>query len=106
MTFPETLHLKNDVNEHSFMSVTHMAYSNTQFGRYGYLNSGYGAEVILDGTDRWVNFSDLRPKKDQSWRGLSTDLAASLLSFSTTMSHDSGNHSNGYGRPKTALLRS
>jgi hypothetical protein len=52
MTFPETLHLKNDVNEHSFMSVTHMAYSNTQFGRYGYLNSGYGAEVILDGTDR------------------------------------------------------
>jgi hypothetical protein len=52
MTFIETLHTKNDVNEHSFTLVTHMAYSNTQFGRYGYLNPGYGAEVILDRTDR------------------------------------------------------
>jgi hypothetical protein len=44
------------------MSVTHMAYSNTQFGRYGFLKSGYGAELILDRTDRWMNFLGLRPK--------------------------------------------
>jgi hypothetical protein len=52
MTFPETLHTKNAVNEYSFTSVTHMAYSDTRFGRYGFLMSGYGAELILDRTDR------------------------------------------------------
>jgi hypothetical protein len=52
MTFPETLHMKNDVNEHIFTSVTHVAYSDTQFGRDGFLKSGYGAEVILDRMDR------------------------------------------------------
>jgi hypothetical protein len=52
MTFPETLHTKNAINEHSFMSVTHMAYSDTRFGCYGFLKLGYGAELILDRTDR------------------------------------------------------
>jgi hypothetical protein len=52
MTFPETLHTKNAVNEHSFTSVTHMAYSDTRFGCYGFLKLGYGAELILDRTDR------------------------------------------------------
>jgi hypothetical protein len=52
MTFPETLHAKNAVNEPSFTSVTHMAYSDTWFGCYGFLKSGYGAELILDRTDR------------------------------------------------------
>jgi hypothetical protein len=52
MTFSDTLHMKNAVNEHSFTSVTHMAYSDTQFGRYGFLKLGYGAELILDRTDR------------------------------------------------------
>jgi hypothetical protein len=62
MTFPESLHMKNAVDEHNFMSVTHMAYYDTRFRRYWFLKSGYGAELILDKTDRWVNFSDLRPK--------------------------------------------
>jgi hypothetical protein len=54
-----------------------------------------------------VNFSDLRPKKRQSWQGLITDLAASLLIFSMPIqSHDSSTHSNGYGHPKTTLVRS
>jgi hypothetical protein len=52
MTSPETLYTKNAINEHSIMPVTHMAYSKTWFGRYGFLNSGYGAELILDRTDR------------------------------------------------------
>jgi hypothetical protein len=52
MTLPETLHMKNAVNEHSFTLVTHMAYSDTRFGRYEFLKSGYGAELILDRMDR------------------------------------------------------
>jgi hypothetical protein len=51
MTFPETLHMKNVVNEHSFTPVTHMAYSDTRFRRYRFLKSGYSAELILDRTD-------------------------------------------------------
>jgi hypothetical protein len=58
--------MKNAIIEHSFPLVTHMAYSDTRFGCYGFLNSGYGAELILDITDRWVNFSGLRPKKRES----------------------------------------
>jgi hypothetical protein len=51
MTFPESLHTKNAVDEHNFTLVTHTAYSDTQFDRYGFLNSGYGAELIPDRTD-------------------------------------------------------
>jgi hypothetical protein len=52
MTSPETLYTENTVNEHSFVPVTHTAYFNTRFGRYGFLKAGYGAELILDRTDR------------------------------------------------------
>jgi hypothetical protein len=52
MTSPETLYTKNAVNELSFTSVTHTAYSDTRFCRYEFLKSGYGAELILDRTDR------------------------------------------------------
>jgi hypothetical protein len=48
MTSPKTLYMKNAANEHSFTLVTHTAYSDTRFGRYGILNSGYSAELILD----------------------------------------------------------
>ncbi len=40
--------MKNVVNEHSFLLVTHTTYFNTRFGRYDLLKSGYGAELILD----------------------------------------------------------
>jgi hypothetical protein len=39
MTSPETLYTKNAVNEHSFVPVTHMAYFDTRFGRYGFLKT-------------------------------------------------------------------
>jgi hypothetical protein len=67
MTSPETLHMKNATNELSFVPVTHTTYSATWFGRYGFLKSGYGAELIPDRTDRCVNFTGLRPKKRESW---------------------------------------
>jgi hypothetical protein len=62
MTSSETLYTKNAVNKLSFLLVTHTAYSDTRFGRYRFLKSGYGAELIRDRMDRWLNFSGLRPK--------------------------------------------
>jgi hypothetical protein len=52
MTSPETLYMKNATNELRFPLVTYTAYSNTRFGRYRFLKSGYSAELILDRTDR------------------------------------------------------
>jgi hypothetical protein len=46
MISPETLNTKIAVNELSFPLVTHTAYFDTQFSRYGLLKSGYGAELI------------------------------------------------------------
>jgi hypothetical protein len=101
MTSPETLYMKNAVIDHSFPLVTYTAYSNTRFGRYGFLKSGYGAELILDRTDRWVNFSCLRNKKRESWWGLFTDYIDHLTSFPALIhTHIFGNHSNGYGHLK------
>jgi hypothetical protein len=105
MISSETLNTKVADNELNFPLVTHTAYSDIRFGHYGHFKSDFSAELISDGTDKWVNFYCLRPKKRESWWGLSTDLAASLLSLWTpTQSHDSDNHNNGYDRPKTALV--
>jgi hypothetical protein len=38
--------MKNVANEHSFTLFTHMAYSDTRFGRHRFLKSGYGAELF------------------------------------------------------------
>jgi hypothetical protein len=52
MTSLETLYTKNIVNELNFPLITHTACFDIRFGRYGFLKSGYGAELILDRTDR------------------------------------------------------
>jgi hypothetical protein len=48
MTSPETLYTKSVVIELSFPLVTHTTYFDTWFGRYGFLNSGFSAEQVLD----------------------------------------------------------
>jgi hypothetical protein len=48
MTSPETSYTKNVTKEVSFLLVTHMTHFDIQFGRYRFLKSGYGAELILD----------------------------------------------------------
>jgi hypothetical protein len=48
MTSPETSYMKNVANELRFLLVTHMTRFNIWFHRYGFLKSGYGAELILD----------------------------------------------------------
>ncbi len=48
MTSLETSYMKDVANELSFLVVTHMTCFDIWFGRYGFLNLGYGAELILD----------------------------------------------------------
>jgi hypothetical protein len=46
MTCPETLDTKNAINEHNFPLVTHTAYFDIRFGRYGFLKTERGAELF------------------------------------------------------------
>jgi hypothetical protein len=48
MNSTETSYKKDVANELSFLVVTHMTRFDIWFGRYGFLKSGYGAELILD----------------------------------------------------------
>jgi hypothetical protein len=48
MTSPETLYMKNVANKFSFLLVTHMTHFDLRYGRYGFLKSGYSADLILD----------------------------------------------------------
>jgi hypothetical protein len=104
---PETLYTKNAINELSFTLVTHTAYSDRRFRRYGFLNSGYGAELFWTAWTLERNPSFRGPKMSGSGRGLIMISAAYLPSSSTpTRTHDLGNQRNGYGRSRIALARS
>jgi hypothetical protein len=46
MTSLEILYMKSAVNELSFTPVTHTAYSDIRFCRYGFLEPGYSAELF------------------------------------------------------------
>jgi hypothetical protein len=46
MTSPETLYTKIADSEHSFIPITHTAYSDTRFGRYGFLKTEQGAKLF------------------------------------------------------------
>jgi hypothetical protein len=46
MTSSEMLYMKNTINELIFPLVTHMAYFNTWFGRYGFLKTEQGDELF------------------------------------------------------------
>jgi hypothetical protein len=48
MTSPETSYTKYVATKLSFLLVTHMARFDIWFGRHGFLNFCYGAELILD----------------------------------------------------------
>jgi hypothetical protein len=63
--------------------------------------------TFLDGLDIEVKSQVWGPKIGETWWGLITDSAAHLLNFSMpTHTHNFGNHRNGYGCSKTALVRS
>jgi hypothetical protein len=44
----EILYMKIFINELSFLLVTHTTCFDTQFGRYGFLKSGFFADQVLD----------------------------------------------------------
>jgi hypothetical protein len=48
MTSPETSYMKNITNELSFLLVTYTTCFDIRLARYGFLKSGYGADLILD----------------------------------------------------------
>jgi hypothetical protein len=48
MTSLETSYMKNVANELIFLLVTDTTRFDIRFGRYVFLKSGYGAELILD----------------------------------------------------------
>jgi hypothetical protein len=48
MTSPETSYMKNVANELIFLLVTDTTRFDLRFGRYVFLKSDYGAELILD----------------------------------------------------------
>jgi hypothetical protein len=48
MTSPDTLHMKNVVNELSFLLVIHMTCFNIRFGHYRILKSGFSAGQMMD----------------------------------------------------------
>jgi hypothetical protein len=48
MTSQKTSYMKNVINKLNFLLVTNMTRFDIWFGRYGFLKSGYGAELILD----------------------------------------------------------
>jgi hypothetical protein len=48
MTSLETSYMKNITNEISFHLVTHTTHFDIRFCHYGFLKSGYVAELILD----------------------------------------------------------
>jgi hypothetical protein len=60
MTSPQTLNMKNVINELSFLLVTNMVNSNARFDSYRILKLGQGAEQILGRLDRWMNNEVLR----------------------------------------------
>jgi hypothetical protein len=60
MTFPETLNMKNAINELRFPLVTQTAYSDARFDSYRILKQEQGAEQILDRLDRRMNNQILR----------------------------------------------
>jgi hypothetical protein len=48
MTSQKTSYMKNVIDKLNFLLVTNMTRFDIWFGRYGFLKSGYGAELILD----------------------------------------------------------
>jgi hypothetical protein len=66
MTSPETLYMKNAVNELSFPLVAHRAYFDTRSGHYRFLKSGYSADQILIRLDVHVLDQVLGHKKGKT----------------------------------------
>jgi hypothetical protein len=66
MTSPETLYMKNAVNELSFLLITHTAYVDIRFGSYEFLKTEQGAELFWTAWTLERNPSFKGPKTSRS----------------------------------------
>jgi hypothetical protein len=48
MTSPETLYMKNVINDLRFLLVTHTTCFDIRFDRYGFLKSSFNTDQVLD----------------------------------------------------------
>jgi hypothetical protein len=87
MTFPETLHIKVADSKLRFPLVTHMAFSDARFGRYGVLKSERGAENFLDRLCRPVNNQVLRAEDEQNLMRVGYKFRRPLTQLSHAYSH-------------------
>jgi hypothetical protein len=108
MTSPKTLYMKNAINEYILTLVTHMAYFDTRFGRYDFFLNRVKVLIYFGQLGHWNEISALGPTMSESRQGLIMDSVAAYLPSSSmpTQTHDFGTQSKGYGRSKTALMRS
>jgi hypothetical protein len=106
MTTLKTLNTEIVANYLSFLLVIHMFSSDGQFYSYEFSKTGYGAELFwTDWIEEWnLRFKGPRwVKLGEVWSWI---LQLTFLAFQRLLVHDFGNHSNGYGSTKSALMRS
>jgi hypothetical protein len=87
MTFPETLNTKVADNELSFPLVTHIAYSDARFDKYGILKSGRGAENLLDRLCRPANDQVLRAEDARNLTRIIYKFRRPMTQLSNAYSH-------------------
>jgi hypothetical protein len=103
MTSPKTFNMTISVNELSFPLVTDTVDSDALFGRYGLLNSGHGAEYLLDRLVKQANGQVSEHKMHETCWGVNMDSEVHLLRFLIpTHTHISNTHSHSYGYFGTA----
>jgi hypothetical protein len=103
LTSPETLYMKDVVNEFSFLLVTHMTCFDIWFDCYGFLKSGFSAGQILNRLGYRFLVRFLGHKMAEACWGPNTRSEDHLLTFSIpTHTHVSDAHSHGYGHFDTA----
>jgi hypothetical protein len=107
MTSPETLYMKNVVNELRFLLVTRMTCFDIRFGRYRILKSGDSADQVLDRLVYRCMVKFLGHKMCKNCLVLHTCYVGNKLIFPTpTQTHVFDNRSIGYGRLSTTHVQS
>jgi hypothetical protein len=87
MTFLETLNTKVADSKPIFPLVTHMTFSNAQFGSYEILKSGRGAKNFLDRLCRPTNNQVLRAEDAQNMMRVVYKFHRPLTQLSNAYSH-------------------
>jgi hypothetical protein len=102
MTSPETLYMKNAVNELRFLLVTHTTCFDIRFDYYEFLKPGCSVGQTLDRLVYRCLVWVLGHRMSETCWGLDTRSEAHLLTFPTlAQTHLSDAHNHGYGHSST-----